>query len=477
MPIQVFYEAEGTQGGKEAELEAPETLEEDILDYNSKLFELEMDKLDSLLDDEKVDQDKLLEWMKGRNEETTINDLLLKQDTDKTDKEDKKEDLKEDGVDKEDPKKEDDSFEKGDQTGDVEGKDKKKVEEGLDGKTKKPAEVDGKKSPKTFKVDDNYINNQVQSFKESIKDQDPETIQARTEAFKDILNGIKGGEMDAHSMKNYVNAQMYIKTIKSPFDSDWKPEKKVVSDPKYIEEATNQKNKMIIASVKAKFPDFPDDAFDNDGESLKDFEDGLSNREYKEYSDLYNSEEARISGEYDRYVYIVNNWEDIAKDTITADVALFKSRLAKLNLTLKDIDIDSLDLSEKDLYNEYLWKNVIFKDGKTDKPNDVVLTFMDGEIPVVKPLGVYQTLMDINMEKIIAKREAIARRQGFEKGLDNQEDPSLSDSPTRTDQRDKVEIDIEDFDDDDLTPEEHQRKLDQLKGNIIRSSQGKKSRR
>ena len=267
---------------------------------------------------------------------------------------------------------------------------------------------------------------------------------------------------------------MYIKTIKSPFDKDWKPDDKVVSTPEYIKEATTQKHKMIAEQMHAKYPDLPKDAFEDD-DVLKEFEEGLSRREYDAYSNFHKEVEGGINKQYDRYAHVVNNWETIAKDTITADVKLFEARLSKLNLTLKDLGIESLDLNETDLYNEYLWKNIIFVDGKTDNPDANIMTFMDEEIPIIKPGSVYAKLVDSNLELLLGRAGHDGRKQGFKAGLDNQEDPSTSELAGLK-HREKMEFDEDDINDD-TTPAQDQEKLDKLRAAIIAGTGAKITKR
>lgn len=467
-----LYQVDEAGGGEKDPQPDPDP--EDI-DLTTKLSELESDTLNELMDREDIDIDKYLEWMKTQDADATIESIVTKEEKDPD---------KKDEVDTDDPDKEDtdvdvdaddtDSGKEGDQTKAEDKKDEdKKVEEDSKGKTDDDSTGDAKTKPKTIKINDEYITKQVQNFRNQLKDNDPATIDKKAEQFQDILNGIKGGDMDTKSLKNYINAQMYIKTIKSPFDADWKPDQKVVENPEYIQKATEQKQKMILDRIQKQFPDFPDDGLTDD-DVMKDFEEGLSRREFQDFSNNFDAVGKEIDESYDRYIHVVTNWEDIAKDTITADVQLFKARISKLNLSLKDLGIESLDLNEKDLYNEYLWKNVIFQDGEANKPDSGVLTYMDETIPIVKPGSVYSKLIDLNLERIMGSKEYSARKQGFEAGINNQEDPSTSDASGK-EHRDKIEITEEDFDDN-TTPEQDQEKLDKLK-EIINTASGAKVKR
>lgn len=468
----ILYQADGGTGGEDIKPDPdpdPGEGDEDLeVDVETKLKDLDADALNELMDREDIDYDKYLDWMKTEDEEVSIKDILVEEETDDdnkdaddkstTDDDDTKDKDADDDADLEKDKDPDKK------TSDDDKSDDKKVDDDSKDKTDDDSAADDKTKAKTIKISDNYINKQVQSFRDQMKDDDPAIAAKKTQHFQEVMEGIKGGLFDPKSLKNYINAQMYIKTIKSPFDKDWKPEQKVVNDPAYIEKATKQKSEMMLKRLKGDYPDLPDDAFEDD-DSLKDFEEGLSRREFLEFSDKMKAADTEITSEYDRYAHVVENWEQIATDTITTDVKLFEARIAKLNLSLKDLGIESLDLDKKDLYNEYLWKNVLFTDGKTDQPNDNVLTFMDGKIPIVKPGTVYQKLMDLNLEHIVGKKENDGLNKGFKAGINNQEDPSTSDLAGKK-HREKVEIDEDVFDDDNLTPDQIQEKLDRMKSNI-----------
>jgi len=467
-----FYQVDDKAGGDPGKIKDPPETEEVELEPKAKLFELELDYIDQLFDRDDVDAQKLLDWMKTRDEETTLDAILIKEKEDAKAAADGKvaADDTDDDKGKKDPDAEKEITDDESDLTKAEDKksDDKKVEEPDKSKIEDDAGTEDKTKVKTIKISEEYINKQVQNFRDQWKDENPDAANKKIEAITDILNGVKGGEMDPRALKNYVNAQLYIKTIKSPFDADWKPDQIDVTNPEYIEKATKQKQEMIVNKIKTKYPDFPEDALKDD-DSLKEFEDSLSRRQFQEYSSFYDEVTKSIDSEYDRYVHVTQNWETIAEQTIKTDVSLFQSRLAKLNLTLKDIGIDSLDLNEKDLYNEYLWKNVLFVGGETSKPREDVLVFMDNVIPVIKPKSVYNLLMDLNMDSIVKAREHKARQQGFNAGLNNIEDPSTSLLPGK-EHRQKVEIDAEDFDDDNLTPQQMQDKLDRLKNTIAASS-------
>lgn len=478
-----LYQVDDGAGGDDTNTPKPDESEDLIL--TNKLFELEMEDLDGLLDNDKIDIQKLTDWMKTRDEESTIESVLIVEDKDLN--KDLNEDQKkvaadeaaaavaDEDLDDEAKQKLADAKERDQSKADDKKAGDKKVDDAAAGKTDDGSKADDKSKAKTIKITDEYIAKQEQNFRNQYKDEDPDVVNKKAEYFRDILNGIKGGEMDTKALKNYINAQMYIKTIKSPFDADWKPDEKVVGTPEYIKEATTKKNEIISDQMHAKYPDIPEDAFEDD-DVLKEFEEGLSKREYDSYRNFYKEVADSINKQYDRYAHVVNNWETIAKDTITADVKLFEARLSKLNLTLKDLGIDTLDLDEKDLYNEYLWKNIIFVDGKTDNPDGNIMTFMDEKIPIIKPGSVYAKLIDSNLELLLSKAGHDGRKQGFKVGLDNQIDPSTSEL-AGLQHRENLEITEETFDDENLTPEQMKEKTDLLKAAIVAGTSAKINKR
>jgi hypothetical protein len=461
---QVFFAPDGAEGGEskepdeiEGEDQNQEPEEVELTD-DLDLSELDSESIYEIMELDNIQEDKILDWVKtGMKEKLLYKDVKVAKEETKTDDaadqqvSDQDKDAVSDPEDKDKSDVVDDSKKDGDSTTKEPGKTDSKDDVNAD----KTAEA------KTIKITDEYITKQIANLKEQLKGKDPDAIEKQVSNLESILGGVKGDEMTPRVLRNYVNAQNYIKTLKTPFDKDWKPDPAVVNTPEYIEKATKQKQLMIAEAIKQKYPDYPADA---DLEAIQDFEDGLSNREYDAYKELRDGEGKRISDNYDRHQHLAENWEDIARDTLQSEIQLFKKSLEDKKISLKDLGIQSLDLDDK-LYNEYLYNNLLF-DAKGN-PNPNVFTFVDNVIPVVKPMSVFNALRDLHFDNIIALREAAARKEAYRKGIDDQPDPSLSDYQQQPGQRDEIEIDDKSFDDD-LSLEENEKLLQRVKNTILK---------
>ncbi len=315
---------------------------------------------------------------------------------------------------------------------------------------------------KPFVISEEFIKTQIDRFKEQNKENP--NLGKMTSDYEQILSGVKGDTMSERAFKNYVNSQQYIKSIKTPFDPSWKPDPKVVSEPSYIEKATKQKNEMILNTIKSKYKDFPDEAL-TDPEFRKEFERDLARddpREFRKYETLIDETEKSINDRYDRWFYITQNWETMAKDTVESDVKIFNDWLNSKGIKPEEIGMPDLTLDEK-YYNQFLYDNVLYDEKK--KPNETVMTFMDGQYPIIKPMAVFNTLKDIFIDQIIQRREEIARIEGFKHGKDNVIEPSLSVAPGMGN-RDSIEIDESILDQDDPEIKQLDSFLDKVKNSI-----------
>lgn len=455
----VCFAPDGSEGGdpKPEDKIEDENLELDLTD-DTDLSQLDAESIYQIMEMDNIQESKLMDWVKsGMKEQLFFKDIKeaeISDDEKKTD----------DAADPQNPNKDADDKDK------QIDKDNADPNKPIDG-TEKPADKTAAKADadkdktletKTIKVSEEYIANQLAKLKEQLKGKDPDLIDKQVNNLEVILTSIKDGEMDGRSLKNYINAQTYIKTLKTPLDKDWKPDPKVVNTPEYIEKATKQKQQMIADAIREKYPDYPTDG---DKAAVQDFEDSLTNREYDEYKIIKQERAGEISDRYDRYQHLTENWEDIARDTVKSEIYLFTKKLESLKIKAQDLGISNLDLDDKN-YNEYLYKNVLFDE--KGNPKDDIFTFVDNVIPVVKPFSIYNTLVNANMDQIIALREAAARKEAYRKGIDDQPDPSLSDNQQNPGQRDEITINENSFDDDSLTPEQHDSLLAKLKNSIIR---------
>lgn len=460
---QVFFAPDGADGGDPPKLEddnQDENLELDLTD-ETDLSELDAQSIADIMEMDDIKHDVFTEWIKNGSKEK----LLFK-------------DIKE--VKSDEDKKLDDAADQQDQDEDADTKDKLPADDDAKdkstddstakdpGKTDQKADADKDKTldVKTITVDEKYIQKQLENLKEQLKGKDPSTVEKQVANMESILNSVKGEVMSGKAFRNYVNAQTYIKTLKTPLDKDWKPDPKITQTPEYIEKATKQKQSMIADAIKDKYPDYPEDG---DPDAVKDFEDSLTNREYDEYKNIMRTKAAEISDRYDRYQHLAENWEDIARDTVKSEAELFIKKLESFKIKPQDLGISQLDLDENN-YNEYLYKNLLF-DAK-GVPNPEIFTFVDNVIPVVKPFSLYNALLNANLEQIIQLREAAARKEAYRKGIDDQPDPSLSDNQQNPGQRDEITLDDLSFDDDSMTMEQHDNLLQKAKSMVLRGSKG-----
>lgn len=325
---------------------------------------------------------------------------------------------------------------------------------------------------KGFTVTEDFIKKAVDDFKTEIKDKDAATQTQMLTDYEGILRGIKGRTTDAQMLKNYVNAQTYIKTIKTPFSDSWKPDEKVVKDPDYIAKATTQKNLMITQAIQRKYPDFPDDGL-TDKEARSEFVKNLVQTDpeaYDDYKKIITETENYVNTTFDKWYHVVTNWKSMARDTVAADVKLFDLWIEGKGFKREDLGVPDLTLNEND-YNEFIYKNFLYDE--KNRPNEEVLTFYDNKYPIVKPYGIFNALKDYYTDLIILKREEAARKQGYDLGLKNADEPSLSDSDI-TGKRDEIIVNEDVFDDDEADIKQIDGALAQVRNKILQGSKSGK---
>lgn len=331
--------------GEEDEEETEEDEDFDLEEFSGKkLSEIPEAALSKIMESDKIDLDALLLAIKEQ-EDKTIDSFITAENKDKSDDEQQQQ------------------------------------------KTAKD-----KTEAKTVTVDDSYIQKFIADYKTSFQGSEEEFKQV-SEELTGILKGINGETFSPKALQNYINSQLYIKKIKSPLDENWQmPEESKTEE--YIKQAEAIKGKTLAEKLKQKFPDFPDDP--NDQESLLEFEESLSRREYAEYQKLYEQEKAKIDKEFDRYFYISNNWEKIAVETIKADLSLFENKLKEAGISPQDLGLDlSLD---NDGYNKFIYDNILLPNGKI---NDKLVHYIGNTVPVIEPRAIYKELMDLFFNDIV----------------------------------------------------------------------------
>jgi hypothetical protein len=299
---------------------------------------------------------------------------------------------------------------------------------------KNPPEVKPLDATKTFIVDDKFIADSVAKFKKDneVKIKDPAVLKEMVDDYQRALETVKGDPFNSHNLKMHINAQTYIKNVKTPFAPDWKPDSKITQTPDYIAQATTHKNNAILAKLQDRYdgvdlPLFPANAL-TDKDAKREFEKELISTdpaEYKVYENTIESAEKEINAEFDRWYYIDKNWESMAADTINSDVTLFYKFLESQKVKPEDLGIPDLTLDDK-YYNKFLYENIFYK-GK-GKTNEDVFAMYNGKYPIVKPFSVYNTLRDFFLDPIISKREEAARIEGYELGKKDTIEPGMSNS-------------------------------------------------
>ncbi|MHB8483725.1 MAG: hypothetical protein ACYDBV_13510 [Nitrospiria bacterium] len=330
----------------------------------------------------------------------------------------------------------------------------------------KPVETPMPKEPdntgKPFVVNDDLIGKKIEEFRE--KNKDAQNLDQMIQDYKQILTGVKGDQFTDRAFKNYVNSQLYIKSLKNPFDPNWKPDTKVVQSPDYLEMATKQKAQMLLNSIKQKYPDFPDDGLTNQ-ESRLEFERILFSQNpvgAQKYVNEIDSLSQGIDKEFDRHYDIVTNWEKRAKDQIEADINLFKSYLETKGLTPEDVGIPDLSI-DANYYNKFLFENVLQPQGKV---NENVITFYQGRTPIIKPYMVHYYLRDLFDGAIQDKIAEKARAEGFRLGQSAVVEPSLSENQGLG-IRENPDLDEKMLERDDLSLEDADSFLGKVKNRII----------
>lgn len=338
--------------------------------FDKKFSELTEDEFDLLFNSDEIDADKLLEAIKTKDgKEKLIKDLIEAKDGD-------------------------------------EKKKKSDIEPG----TKNDKKEGNASKVNLVEVNGDYIRKFIADFKEKTKDASDEQV----EALKEILKGIEGDQLTPRALQNYVNAQLYIKEIKSPLDKDWKlPETEKTEE--YLKKAEETKIKTLAAKIREQFPDYPDPT---DEEAVVDFEESLSRRDYQRYMELKQQEEKRISETFDRYFYIANNWEKIAIDTLKGDIQMFEKKLNEVGLKPSDLGLDlSLD---QEGYNKFIYDNILFRNGKIDNK---LVNYIADTVPVLEPLGVYNRLLDLFLPDIIELAKSQGKTAGYKEAVKDIPEP------------------------------------------------------
>ena len=394
------------EGIEKPSQEEPEQIEEELI--NKSIKELTDEEIDFLFDNDKIDIDKLLEAFKSK-EDKLVKDFLT-----------------------EAPKESKDSQDKLD----------------ADSKTDKSTDEGKTDSGRLITIDEAYI----QKATADLSKENPDSA----ELIKSILEGVKGEAFTSKALQNYINSQLYIKEIKSPLDKDWKmPEESKTEE--YIKQAEEVKTKTLISKMKEHFPDFPDSL---DEDTLAEYEETLSRRDYSKYLQLMEDERKKIDSEFDRYFYIANNWEQLAVNTINSDLQLFEKKLSESGVSLKDLGID-LKLDENG-YNKFLFENILIPNNKV---NNRIVHFIGESVPVIEPRALYKELLDLFYNDILELAMNKGKSTGYKEAIKDIPEPkgTHSSKSGMLDYNEEISI----FDNDELDDELLDKHLNKIRKKIL----------
>lgn len=366
---------------------------------NKKISDLLPNEIDTLFDNEAIDVEKLLEAIRKKSDETIDKFIITKQS-------------------------------------------KESEAEPID---KKESSQGNTEEDKLVKIDDAYIQSVLADKKDD------------AELLKPILEGIKGEQLTPKALQNYLNSQIYIKSIKHPLDDDWKlPEESKTEE--YLKQAEEVKNKTLINKMKEHFPDFPNSLNEDE---LVDWEESLSRRDYLKYQKIFEDEKQKIDKEFDRYFYISNNWEKIAVDTLTADINLFKQKLNELEIKPEDLGID-LTLDENG-YNKFIYDTFLLPNGKV---NNKIVHFIADAVPVLEPKGLYREMLDLLWDEVVKTAKLKGKSEGYKEAVKDIPEPKGTHSSKSglLDHEEEVSI----FDDEDIDDAMLDKILKKTKQKIIK---------
>lgn len=294
-----------------------------------------------------------------------------------------------------------------------------------------------------------------------------EYINNAPEADREILRGIKGEKLSNKAYQNYMNAERWILERKTGKTADEPPAAQtevVLDETKLTDELKTQRDAYVFKSLKAKYPELPEEAL-TDHLVLEEFAEGLSKLQFSEFERLLKTAQNEANTTVSQYVDLRTNWETYALQNITKDVQKFIGELKEYGITEKDL---GLDLSiAKDKKNPYLL-GLLFSNGQ---PNNKAVRFVHGDIPVVLPDGVYNVLLETNMKKIIDTVKSKSHNAGYLAKVGDDPDPSLANSSISGSNQRKENLDETNLKSmtitDDDTLEQIDQKLAKIKNKVI----------
>lgn len=297
-------------------------------------------------------------------------------------------------------------------------------------------------------------------------------IKSQPKEIQEILRPIKGDTLTDRALKNYINAQMYIKKhknlpkeeIKSDKTQKQFTESQVENAPQIQYNNIDSVDKAIAEALKVKYKDMEID-YENPKDTIREYASDLQISDpikYYEFVKDYELAKNRISEEVNRQKYIVENWQQISVENINKDVEKFKQDLEEVGLTLEDLNLN-LELDEK-LYNKYLYENIFAPNGKVN--TEVVVPLTDDAI-LIPEGAVYKKLVELNYKNILKSKKSSSLNNKSEKA---KLPPSMSTYQSQGAKNFRTSMDIEDILEDtskNIDDEVLEKYKEQIKSSII----------
>lgn len=336
-------------------------------------------------------------------------------------------------------------------------------------------------------VEDNKIEELKDKFRTAFKKErsfetikiDDEYIKSQPKDIQEILKPIKGDILTERALKNYINAQLYIKRHKHSPKEEFKPEKtqkqpteqeffveqkESIPQVQYKKEYFDNIEKAVAEALSAKYKDMQVD-YDNPDESIREYASDLQISDpikYYQFLKDYELAKNRISEEINKYKYVVDNWQQISVENIKKDVEKFKQDLEEVGLTLEDLNLN-LELDDK-LYNKYLYENIFAPNGKVN--TEVVVPLTDDAI-LIPEGAVYKKLVELNYKNILKLKKSNLPIGKNEKA---KLPPSMSTYQSQGAKNFRTSVDIEDILEDtskDIDDEVLEKYKEQIRSSII----------
>lgn len=292
-----------------------------------------------------------------------------------------------------------------------------------------------------------------------------EYIETQPEDIQSILKSIKGKReslnIDAHLLKNYINAQKYISEIK-PKLSEY--EERIQSyeerqQQKYeIDE--KERDSLVLSRLRGKYAqqgiDLPED-FEEFEAYLSDLSTGgkplLMSKIMKDMERIQTS----VEDDLRQVSYIKNNYNKVLNDSLS------KAKEGIISY-FKDAGIDNIeDILAKEEYDftkmtegqaNKLLKDLINNDGKPDNSVVGILGTGDNRVVLISPNGLKDKYISKLSAKIFKSHMDLVRAQGVSDGISKKETSETPPSISASGKQNKIESPskkslVADFEDDD----------------------------